>query len=656
VRDNKPLFYFLIFITFLITAISFRSYFKYASYNLDDYATFEFARAGASVWEACRATTDWLFAEQQRFQPVRLCIFVAFTHLFAQESSVYYNFALHLVNILLLFLFLRKFGVGKIFSFISVLIFAVFGRFRFMDCSSAMIGGSGLNLFFILLTFLFLIKALEAGDKRSIRGYLFLGISVLAYTSLVFSYEVAVPLFAPVVAVFYLFNREGKGLLGPIRSKKLYYLFLYLVPLAVYLVFFRLLVKVNYEGAEVRLGPEIFIRMAAYLFYTLVPPFPTHGLITAEFIILALYLGGVFFVLKREGRPIVETTEKKNEMLRLLFFSAVFYPSTVVIFTLNHWLKPTNVMVHHTYLMTAASSMLVASFFYSLQWVLLPNYRRKYLAIMALFVVPVVLINAERHMVNHYKDDAGRVTRIRRLKNTLTARVSDIDGTDAIILKNFYYPYYDISSVEGAYLKWFGFRKDILSGREIVSVRDGEIVYKGPLQRYKKPEEERRVRNDRVRIFFVRKPDGAVLPYSNYVDFKRGENLFQTEQVMGDCPDGDCTEKGRLDLILSNFERNRYLNIWFRSSGALEKFMKTLSRLEINGAPVPRGMIMRSGARLSIDLGRTKGKINYYFLTVISHDDGLREKIRRIELVREIKAGKKARQRARLQAGPDGLS
>jgi hypothetical protein len=628
VRENRTLFYILVFVTFLITAISFRSYFKYASYNLDDYTSFDMSPGGISVLESCRATTDSLYRVQKRYQPVRLCLFVALTRFVEEENSVYYNFALHLLNILLLFLLLRKFGVGEVFSFVSVLVFAVYGRFRYMDSSSVMIGGSGLNLFLILLTFLFLIKALETRGPGRQRRFAFLGVSVLAYTSLVFSYEVAAPLFAPLVLIFYLFNHGKRSLAAQLVSKRTGYLLLYFIPLAVYIIFFRLLVKVGYEGAEVQWGAEIFTRLKAYIDYTLFPPVQTHGLVTIEFVILALYFGVLALALKAGRR--VDERNKKNG-LRLLLFGLVFYPSTVVLFALNHWMKPTSVMVHHTYLMTAASAVLVSAFFYNLQWLLPASWRRKYLSVLAVLLFPIVLINAERHTVLHYKNDAVRVGQIRAMKKELQTAISDIENVDAIILKNFYEPYLQTGSMNGAFKKWFGFRKDIMSGREIVSVKGDEIVFKGPLFRYSKPTEQK-VQNGRVRIFFVNLETGAPAPYYEVIDFTRSLNLDQTMHMMSDWKlDGE-RDPRVLEAILSNERRNRYFEIWFLSKDGAEKFLENLKNFELNGEQVPAQKFVARGDHLVLDISDTTDMMNYYFITIRSSDKRFRQGIRFIGL------------------------
>jgi len=636
VTTNRTSFYILIAAAFIITAISFRTYFKYADYNLDDYYTFEFAPAGTSITEAASATTHFLYRKQARYQPVRLYVFTFFTHVFGEDASPYYNFALHLANILLLFLLLGKFRIGGVFSLISVLYFAVFGRFRYMDASCAMVGGSGLNLFFILLSFLFLIKALEADPARPLGRYFFLGVSVLAYTALVFSYEVAVPLFAPLFVVFYLFNRAGgkKGPLGPLMTRRSLYLLLYLVPLAVYIVFFRLLVKVTYSGAQIKWSLDILSRWLAYVKYTLIPPFQTHGLITVEFVMLIIYFGVLILAMRRPSEPGTSLSEKKKAGLKLLLFSVVFYPSTVVVFTLNHWLTPRSVMQHHTYIMTAAGGILLASIFYNLGWFLAPRPRRLYLTALVVLLFPLLLISAEHSFVRHYKDDSSRALKIRNLRRGLQSAISDINGTDAVLLKNFFFPFYDISSMDGALLSWFDFRKVIRTGRSIQTVRDGVIVFKGPLHRYKKPVVQR-VKNNHARIFFMNLDDGTPMPYHYFIDFERGANLYQTVHVKDDWKEGEARDPRVLEAILANEGQNRYLGIWFRGRSELEGFMRGLDTLEVNDEPVPRESITLKGDHLIIDIGDTTERIRYYFLKIRSRDEGFRQGIRLIALMKK---------------------
>lgn len=618
---NKSTFYFLIIFVFLISAISYRYYFKYSAYAMDDYETFTFAPAETSVFQACKVTSDVLYSVQKRFQPVRLCLFVALTRFFEEESSAYYNFALHLVNIALLFFLLRKFGAGSIFSLISILLFAVFGRSRYMDSSSAMIGGSGLNLFFISTTFLFLIKSLEAHGRKLVRRYFFLAISLLAYSALVFSYEVAAPLFAPLMAVFYLFCASGEKHLSLFKRKKIYYLFLYLIPLLIYIIFFRLLIDVDYEGARIVWSANIFLRLKSYLLYTLFPPFRLSMPSVSGLIILLLYFFAVILGWKR-GKTGISLSDRKKTGLKVLLFSLIFYPATLILFVINDWLTPDEVMVHHTYLMTAAGSILIVSFFYNLQWLLPSVLRGKFIAILVIFFSPIILLNAESNMVSHYGSELRRVNTSaqRAIKKGLQGAVPEVVEIDAIILKNFYSPYYDIHSVNGALSKWFGFKKYLISGREIISVRGDDIVFKGPLSRYEEPGEVR-VKNNRVRMFFVSPGGGEILPYHYFIDFRRGLNLYQTLMVKKDCMKEGCNDSHVLEAILSSFKGDKYIKIWFKSSMALQAFLNTSPVIEVNDERVTSKRVSVSGRELSIDVSEIRERINYFFLKIISDDD-----------------------------------
>ncbi|MFQ5353474.1 MAG: hypothetical protein ACE5DR_00870 [Thermodesulfobacteriota bacterium] len=552
------------------------------------------------------------------------------TRFFDEENSVYYNLALHLLNILLLFLVLRKFRAGDIFSLISVLLFAVFGRFRYLDSSSVMIGGSGLNLFFILTAFLFLIKCLETRSYMPMRKYSFFAISLLAYSSLVFSYEVAIPLLAPLAMVFCLFPGEGQGVLARFKSKKIFCLLIYLIPLAVYyIVFLRLFVESSYDGARIVWSLDIFTRLKSYVMYSL-PPFQTHGYVTAEFIILILYFTGILLALK-SVKPGIDISVKQKTGLEVLLFSAVFYLSTIVLFILNDWMTPTSVMLHHTYLMSAAGAILMTSLIYNLQWILPASFRKKFLAILIILIFPIILLNGERHIFKHYRNDKRRVNAIKTIKKGIQAAVLDIEKPDAIILKNFFRPYYGISTMDGALLKWFGFKKHILSGREITSARGGDIVFKGPLHRYLKPEAHK-VRSERVRIFFVNKKDGAVLPYNDLIDFEKSLNLYQTAQVRRDCNNGVCDDPRTLEAILSNFKENSRLNIWFKSPRDTQNFLKNVTSIELNDERVPAKRISVSGGSLRIDISSSTHNIKYVFLKVVSLDDSFKQSLRRISL------------------------
>jgi len=424
-KNNKT-FYIIIFLAIVITAISYRSYMKNGWYDLDDYYTFDFISAGKSLPQSCRELTYNMYNKQGRFLPVGECIFLTFTRFFEEENSVYYNFALHLINIILLFLLLRKFKAGSIFSLISVLLFAVFGRFRYMDSSIVMIGGSGLNLCLFLTTSLFLIKGLQTSAQRLLMRYVFISLSALAYLLFVFTYEVALPLFVPIVALFYIFNPVNMGLLASFKTKKSFYILLYLIPVLFYGIWFRLLGHHTYSGNTIVWSMNIFIRLKSYILYTLIPPFEMHMPSKSELVVLLLYFIAVIMAMKRDKSEIGRADEKKTG-LRLLLFGAVFYSSAVVLFTLNDWKTPTDVMVHHTYLMTAAGAVLLIAFFYNLQWVFPQRLKKKYPAILAIFIFPLFLLNGEYNTVRLYSDNAYQGNDIRNIKKGIETLIPDVD-------------------------------------------------------------------------------------------------------------------------------------------------------------------------------------------------------------------------------------
>jgi len=161
------------------------------------------------------------------------------------------------------------------------------------------------------------------------------------------------------------------------------------------------------------------------------------------------------------------------------------------------------------------------------------------------------------------------------------------------------------------------------------------MVFEGHLNRYSKPVQQR-VRNDRVKMFFVSTKDEAVWPYHSFVDFDRGLNLYQTLHVKEDWQKQDFLDNHRLEAILSNFKRNSYLNIWFKSDSDLDNFLKNASLIEVNDERVPSDKISVSGARLTIDVSESTKKINYFFLKILSRDDRFKQSLRLIALTRAV--------------------
>jgi len=133
-------------------------------------------------------------------------------------------------------------------------------------------------------------------------------------------------------------------------------------------------------------------------------------------------------------------------------------------------------------------------------------------------------------------------------------------------------------------------------------------------------------------MFFVSPIDGELLPYHYFVDFERGLNLYQMRHIEEDWQKDGVDESQILEVILSNFKRNNYLNIWFKSNQGLQDFAKSHTAIEVNDELVPDDRMTLSGDRLSIDISGRTEKINYFFLKVLSSDDRFKSTIRLIAL------------------------
>ena len=247
------------------------------------------------------------------------------------------------------------------FSLLSILFFSLFGRDRLMDSVSVIIG-SGLILFLILLTLLFLIKTFETQKDELAKRCFFIGVSSLAYLLLILSYEIAFPVLMVVLITSYFFQPSKKSLKEFFKSRL--YLLLYLVPLLGYFVHYKFYtnLKNNYKGAEIVWSLDILTRLNTYLSYTLVLPAKLHLPTIEELAVLLLYFIAIYLSLKTEDLS-AGYREKRRRCFKLLIFGTVFYFSTIVLFIINNYLTPYDIMMHHTYLMTAASSILLVFLF-----------------------------------------------------------------------------------------------------------------------------------------------------------------------------------------------------------------------------------------------------------------------------------------------------
>ncbi|MHB1143156.1 MAG: hypothetical protein ACYC1T_15520 [Sulfuricaulis sp.] len=629
-KNEQPkkqlIFHLIILITFLISIVAYHTYFVNGWYVQDDYISLEPGGA-RSILDSAKGITDWLYSGQARYQPVRIFLFSAFTHLFQEEYAVYYNFALHLVNLLLLSFLLKKFKASTTNILIIVLIFSLFGRYRMMESPSVMIAGSGLSLFFILASSLSLIKTLEISNWSS-RKFAWFILSILSYLGLTFSYEVAFPLILVIGYIFFAFHFKSFRHKKIFNIKEYLYLLPYFASLLVYYFFFRR-AESMYEGAKIAWGYDILIRLKSYLAYTFT--YPAHLKLNAEGIIfLILYFIAINLAIKTE-RPDQPDSRINNDLSNngnLIIFGAIFYFASVVLFCLNQWVSATSIMRHHTYLMTAGSSILLATTLVGLQWLFAEPVRKIYYRLLIYIMAPFIILFGLNDTLDMYKNEHDRTASIKLLKGSIQSSVKDPERIDAILVKNFFHDYYRISGMDGAFLQWFDFKKSIFSGREITYVKDNKIKFKGPLTYYHPPDQEHEADNNKTEIFYFDDVSRNVLFYSDFINIETGENLHQLKQVMKDGAT-PCDANYFLDAILKNFHSKNTVAITLDPEINLRNFLRNVSRVELNGRPVKKVFASRNNIYLDM---RYLSDINYIFLKIVSADKEFKHHIKEIRL------------------------
>lgn len=518
----------------VIVALNVLCYWTYwgnVGYYQDDYASIV-PGGTSSIWDAGVNITSWLNKAQSRFQPVRLMIFSAVTHIFPEEFAFYYIFGLHIVNALLFFFLIRKFGVSDFFSFFAASLFSIFGVDKQFQSPSATIAGSALNTFFIIITLLLLISALESKSQRL--KYTMLMASYVSYLALVFSYEVAFPMILTVVYVFMLFNFVYR--LRPIHHCKRGYFIL--LPYFLFLCLYYVLFCTNpshYSGASVSFGPNILIRFESYWKHL----FSVFDHIKAPLrpeIVTSVCLYGAFswYLLKKDkihgNSAVLFSSWKKS--FSLLIFGALWYLSSVFLFTLNTWAEPTSVMKHHVYLISAGFSVLFAGFVLCI-YCLVPSFAKKIYKYSILFIVfPLVLISSINYNLSYGEYFSGRTRKLFEMKKLIQHSIPNIHDVDALLVNNFLMAelgYYHMSHFGGALLQWFDFRKHILTGSSIKSFKNGRIAFQGPLTVYGYLNSKMTVENRKALMFYYDNLKQELIVYSDFIDFENAINLHQTK-------------------------------------------------------------------------------------------------------------------------------
>ncbi len=561
-------------------------------YVQDDYSNFLFHQS-PSVFSSIEGIVHYLDERQGRFQPFRLAIVTGFTHFFPEEAALWYNGALHLVNLFLLGVFLRYLRLqwGVVIS--SLLLFSLFPKWRMIESPNAMVGGSGLNLFLLLIVFHSLILSMR-GEKS--RRTLFYIVSILAYGCLVFSYEVAFPLLMPVffLYLFLLQERDNKGfsylslLTNPCRLVPLLpYLFLLL---AYFLFCYK---PPDYAGSEIAIGNETLLRFKSYLLYSL--PFPALRDLkltvwslwgVAGYLLMA---GGVGYMLKEQffRSGIILNGRKGGVFL----FALSFYVASWVLFPLNHWGTPDMVMVHHTYLISAASAVFLSvSIFFCAE--MLPQWGRRTVLGLGLFLLLPLCIVGSLNFHKTYAEDSqygkARTERIKALRDGLQKRLQHPEYFDAVIIKNFHFNYDIISYVSGAVYRWVDFKKELETGRDIISFAGGEVTFRSPLSYDPHVDSSRvsRVKNNRCLILFRDSRTGQLRDYLPDVSLRRGEISYQSYGVKSE---SSLPSESGFDILLGRRAEWRKLSgveVFFRKGTEFKEESDTLNITVNDEAPV----------------------------------------------------------------------
>ncbi len=627
-----------LFFALLTTTIGYWAWFGNVTYIQDDYMTLEMGTQNRSIWHSAHTLSNWLYDSQGRYQFFRFLVLNIYDHFFQDTESFYANFALHLVNISLLFLLILRFSLPPLLAFGTVLYFALFPQWRMMDGVNVMIAGSGLCGFLILLAMLFLITALRKKEERVSFWWGWLSASWLSYLALVFSYEVAFPLILPLLFVYLYFGGFRFKRWKEFFSLPRILLFSpYVLFLLFYLFYFRIPAKGSYVGTTVGVDADIWERIWLYVSYTL--PYNTSMDIhwgMQDYAAIAAYLTGALLLWFHSPPPAGEDNKEDNrkKLQAFLLFGFCFYLAAVILFPINSWKNGSGLMYHHTYLMTLGGAPFAFGFIYALLS-LFPGKVRKALYILCFFLLsPWMLLKGIETKSSYGYQQQWRTHAIMTMKKSLLEQVPDLRNVDVILIKNFFHNYYNMSGLTGAFLQWYNFEKRVISGRDVLSAGGGAIRYTTPLTYYfEDPPFRESVPNNRVEIFYLERPGGKLLPYTDYIDFTRRKHLYQTAQVWDA---HETPRQNEVNALLKNSGNDSALNITFRSGFKTTGLLQRLG-VELNGKEIRTAGLKKN--RLSFSLAPLKegSPPRYIFLTLRSStpEENIWKKILFITLSRE---------------------
>jgi hypothetical protein len=598
-------------ILILLSILCYYHYFGNAWYLQDDYLTIN--NGGAyEPWEFSNNIISWLYEWQQRFQPVRLIIFGYFVHFFGENYAFGYNFILHLINLILLFLVVRSFRVDALPAFLIVLLFSFFGQNRMIESPSAMVGGSGLNTLFTLITVICLFKAFASENLRSKLILLF--ISYLSFSGFVFSYEVAFPMILPIIFVFVVTVSFQTQKNRTILVNGLL-LLPYLVPIVIFIYGFHN-TQSSYGGAKVVLTTDIFIKFLSYcralLHGTMHFDATFRWLDAALFIIL--FFAGLYYLRKADdddaGR--VENNPLSKNYLFLFLFGLLWFFSSVCLFTVNQWGSKTAVMYHHLYLMSAGFSIFLIP---GILFVLSIRKLQRLKGVFTYILAPVILITLMNYHIDYAKAQKKKTTVLREIKNQLKTHIPDITAVDAVLIKNFLAPeslnQYQISHFNGTLLQWFDYKKYLNSGDHITSTIKNKVVFKGPLSYYECEMRSKnyQVDNNRLALFYYDSDGKTLIPYFSEIDFENNENLHQTRLVYSQTKNSMALNA----ILYSGLSKpkKRFISIEF-SDKISSIYFDESTIIDVNNQPVNKLIIDQNS--IYFDISDLAVNCNYFFL------------------------------------------
>lgn len=488
---------------------------QYGWYVQDDYLTLEYARS-TDLIVSSQNIIEWLYHSQNRFQPVRLFIFTLSTLNFREEYVILLNLCLHIINTLVAYKFLRVFNLNYHISLAVIVIFGADATWRMIESPSAMIGGDGL-IFFLMFSSIYLFKYVFSSSSLnfSIFGKYFL--SLLLYACAIYSYESAFSL--SIIFGASLLSLKNNNYLSGIKRFSLMIL-PYLIIAITYLIYFRGS-NSGYEGAAFNLSADVLTRLLSYsktifkfgVSYKLSDIFQYS--LFCIFIILSSFL-----IVKINSN--CNSVALKNEEMPIILGSIIYF-AAVLLFIINNWQSPKDVMHHHLYIATFGASLLVAKICFTIKKLLKINNE-----VVISFIVSLFLISSFVSLSKSYKEIYKSKELVKNIRDQI---ISKYDGSKYVVINdyNLHRPNFHpiMSSMNGALLVWLN-NKDVRGVTDPKFINSELIEVKSPLTYYKESNEIIKVKNSDVQMFYINDSLMLDLVDSRWQDQRDVSNKYRT--------------------------------------------------------------------------------------------------------------------------------